>query len=112
MTFVGALFLRTVHWNLRRIHVQDRAAPRIQRLRISDQCPAEARKAGEVRNLGQYRGLETLHPRGKSDAAIPDLFRTDQQEGRILEKALGVVKADFRKGVAAFVEKRKAEWGK
>ena len=51
-------------------------------------------------------------PRGKSGAAIPDLFRTDEPEGRILGKPLGVVKADFREGVAASLEKRKAEWGK
>jgi hypothetical protein len=36
-------------------------------------------------------GLETLQPRGESDASIPDLFRTDEPEGRVLGKPLGVV---------------------
>ena len=35
------------------------------------------RQPGEVRVLGQYLGLETLQPRGESDASIPYLFRTD-----------------------------------
>jgi hypothetical protein len=53
--------------------------------------PAEPRQPGEVRVFSQYLGLETLRPRGESDASIPDLFRTDEPEGRVLEKTLGVV---------------------
>jgi hypothetical protein len=75
-------------------------------------CPAEARQAGEIRGPCQCLGLETPQPRGESDASIPDHFRTDRPEGRILEKPLGVVEADFREGLAALLEKRKAQWRK
>jgi hypothetical protein len=63
----------------------------MMRSRFEDQCRAEPRQPGEVRVFGQYLGLETLQPRGKSDASIPYLFRTDEPEGRVLGKPLGVV---------------------
>ena len=63
----------------------------MQRLRIRDQCPAEARQPGEVPILVQHLGLETPQPRGESDASILYLFQTDEPEGRILGKSLGVV---------------------
>ena len=62
---------------------------------IASALPINARLSraspGEVLLLGQHLGLEGLQPGGQSRASIPDLFRTDQPEGRVLGEPLGVV---------------------
>jgi len=53
----------------------------------SKQSPGQSRK---VLLLGQHPSLETLQPGGESGHPIPDLFRTDQPEGRVLGEHLGI----------------------
>ena len=50
--------------------------------------------------MGQHLGLKPMEPGGKRRAAIPDLLRANQAEGRVLGKALGVVEI-FITGQAA-----------
>ena len=41
--------------------------------------------------MRQHLGLKPMEPRGQRRAAIPDLLRANQAEGRVLGKALGVI---------------------
>ena len=88
---VGTLLLLAVDRNLGGIHVQDRPVSRVHSFRFPDQCPVESRQSGSVLLLGQHLGLEALQSRGQGRSPIPNLFGTDQPEGRVLRKPLRVV---------------------
>ena len=88
---VGTLFLLSVYRDLGRIHVQDRPVTRLHGFRFPDQGSVESCQSGKVLLFGQHLGLKGLQPGSQSRTSIPDLFGTDQPEGRVLGEPLGVV---------------------
>jgi hypothetical protein len=63
----------------------------MDRFCFADQFPVQPCQPREVFLLGQNIRLEGLQPRCQCRSSIPDLLRTDQSEGRILAKPLGII---------------------
>ncbi len=91
MAVVSALLLLPKHRDFGRIHIEDRPAGRIHRLRPPDQRPIHRGQSPEVLLLGKHLGLEGLQPGGQCSTPVPDLFRANQPEGRILAQPLGII---------------------
>jgi len=89
----GTLFPLSVHLDFGGIHVQDRPITRVHSFRFPDQRPVESCQSGKVLVLGQPLRLKALQARGQRRSPIPDLFGTDQPEGRVPRRPLRVVES-------------------
>jgi hypothetical protein len=58
---------------------------------LRDQFPVDRPQTGQVFWFGEQLRLERLQPGSKCRPTVPSLFRTDQPEGRVLGKTLGIV---------------------
>ena len=91
MSVVGALLLVAVDRDLSAVDVQHHPLRRIHRFGLRDQLPVDRPQPGQVFWFGEQFRLERLQPRSQGRSTVPGLLRTDQPEGRILGKALGIV---------------------